>query len=186
MVGLDGLTWDEAQTQFSLWSLVKSPLLIAADVRHLSKQAATILLNSEIIALNQDDLGVQGHRVTPEGDAEVFAGPLANGDVGVVLYNRGNYTNNVTVDFSAHLGLLANTSVSIRDLVLHKEQGVFTARYSAQLAMHQTQTLRLTPRSPRVVDNIFDQYALHTNMRAMLHPASVARLHRMGIATAAL
>ena len=172
MVGLDGLTWDEAQTQFSLWCLVKSPLLIAADVRQLSQQAAIILLNSELIALNQDDLGVQGHRVTPEGDAEVFAGPLANGDIGVVLYNRGNYSNNVTVDFAAHLGLNQSTAVSIRDLVTHTELGVFKGGYSASLRMHATQTLRLTPRSPSVASSIGKQYELHPNMQALLHPSS--------------
>jgi hypothetical protein len=50
----------EAQTQFSLWSLVKSPLIIGTDLTNMSDVTVRILSNHEAIAVNQDPLGVQG------------------------------------------------------------------------------------------------------------------------------
>jgi len=50
-------------THFSLWALAKSPLIIGCDVRNIDKATLAIISNEEVIAVNQDALGVQGHRV---------------------------------------------------------------------------------------------------------------------------
>ena len=99
-VGNGGMTNDEYQAHFSLWALIKSPLLIGCDVTKMSPQTAAILTNAEVIALSQDDLGVQGHRVIgnasdPTGQ-EVWAGPLANGDVAVILFNKATSAVNIS------------------------------------------------------------------------------------------
>ena len=139
------MTTDEYQAHFSLWCLIKSPLLVGCDVTKMSAATKTILMNEEIIALSQDDLGVQGHKLYKSAQGqEVWGGPLANGDVAVILFNRQNMTANITLDFSAHLGLNAQTSVAIRDLVTHADLGSFSSTYSVALAMHASQTLRLT------------------------------------------
>lgn len=79
----------------SLWSLSKSPLLVGCDVRSMSESTKNILLNREVIAVNQDKLGIQGHRVwsnkyndhdlgrVPLGDVEVWAGMLEGGNMAV-------------------------------------------------------------------------------------------------------
>ena len=59
-IGNGGLTLAEQRTHFALWCLMKSPLLIGADPRALSKESLAILTNSFLIAVNQDALGVQG------------------------------------------------------------------------------------------------------------------------------
>lgn len=46
------------QAHFALWALLKSPLLIGADIRSMSNDTQAILLAKEVIALNQDKLGV--------------------------------------------------------------------------------------------------------------------------------
>jgi len=144
-VGNGGMTTDEYQAHFSLWCLIKSPLLIGCDVTKMSDDTKAILMNEEIIALSQDDLGVQGHKVwsTAEGP-EIWAGPLASGDLAVILFNRGNTTYNISIGFGAHLGLNPQTSVAIRDLVTHTDLGTFTSSYSAIVNSHASQTLRLT------------------------------------------
>jgi hypothetical protein len=58
-VGNKGLTLAEQRTHFSLWCLIKSPLLIGADVRSIAPESLAILKNAELIAVNQDPLGVQ-------------------------------------------------------------------------------------------------------------------------------
>jgi len=62
-IGNGGMTFEEYKTHFSLWCFMKSPLLIGCDISKMSNDTFTILSNTEVIALSQDTLGVQGHRV---------------------------------------------------------------------------------------------------------------------------
>jgi alpha-galactosidase len=168
-VGNGGMTTEEYQSHFSLWALVKSPLLIGCDVSKMTANTATILMNQEVINLSQDQLGVQGHRVTVPGDQEVWAGPLANGDIGVILLNRGDASASVTVDFTKDLGLQSGTSVTLRDLVTHKDLGSFTNTYSVTLNSHASQTLRLAVAKRTSIARV---YAAHPRMQEILQPAS--------------
>jgi len=66
-VGNGGMTTEEYQAHFSLWSLMKAPLLIGCDLTNMTQATFTILSNTEVIAINQDPLGVQGRRVWSAG-----------------------------------------------------------------------------------------------------------------------
>jgi len=99
-VGNGGMTHNEYTVHFSLWCLMKAPLLIGCDVHNISKNTLDILTNSEVIAVDQDPMGVQGHRVNMISyGAEVWVGPLADHSVAVVLLNNGSKTQNVTLLF---------------------------------------------------------------------------------------
>ncbi|KAB5531402.1 alpha-galactosidase [Coniochaeta sp. 2T2.1] len=99
-VGLGGMTDDEYKAHFSMWALVKSPLLIGADIRRLPASALTILNNPAIIAINQDPAGRSAHRIDTNldvkkdkygiGEAHVWSGPLANGDQVVAFLNAAD------------------------------------------------------------------------------------------------
>ena len=62
---------NEQRSHFALWCLLKSPLFIGADLRKLSKVALKILTAEEVIAVNQDPLGVAGDLIWKEGPIEV-------------------------------------------------------------------------------------------------------------------
>ncbi|UJR16260.1 hypothetical protein I4U23_003168 [Adineta vaga] len=62
-VGNGGMTDVEYVTHFSLWAISKSPLLIGCDVSRMSAATLSTLTNPEVIAINQDPLGVQGRKV---------------------------------------------------------------------------------------------------------------------------
>ena len=91
-VGNGLMTDDEYKAHFSLWALMKAPLLLGCDVRHMSQATADILLNTKVIAVNQDPLGVQGRRVAPAAIDAVayrhFNGYLPAGDD----VHAGNFT----------------------------------------------------------------------------------------------
>jgi len=73
-VGNGGMTYDEYRTHFSLWALSKAPLLIGCDVTNKDPKTFEILLNKEVIAIDQDKLGVQGRKVahmTADGETNV-------------------------------------------------------------------------------------------------------------------
>src|SRR5205085_2914818 len=48
-----------------LWAMLAAPLIAGNDVRAMSPQTAEILMNKEVIAVDQDPLGIEGQRVTP-------------------------------------------------------------------------------------------------------------------------
>lgn len=74
-VGLPGskkLSLAEQQSHFALWALMKSPLIIGADLRLITPEQIDILTNPEVVAINQDPLGVPGDLILKEGSDEVL------------------------------------------------------------------------------------------------------------------
>ncbi len=63
-VGNGGMTYDEYRAHFSLWALAKAPLLVGCDVTSMTEETREIILNKEVIAVNQDNLGIQGVKVS--------------------------------------------------------------------------------------------------------------------------
>jgi hypothetical protein len=62
-VGNGGMTDTEYRTHFSLWSITKAPLIIGCDISNMSAATLSTLTNPEVIAVNQDPLGIQGKKV---------------------------------------------------------------------------------------------------------------------------
>ena len=62
---------NEQRSHFALWALLKAPLMVGADLSKLSAEGFKILLAKEVIAVNQDKLGVAGDLVSKTGPAEV-------------------------------------------------------------------------------------------------------------------
>lgn len=75
------LTIEEEKTHFALWAMVKSPLLIGADLRDIRNESLEILKNKELIAVNQDPMSEQ---------AECFSIDKCTGPVGSYFTTMGN------------------------------------------------------------------------------------------------
>jgi alpha-galactosidase len=112
-VGLGGLSDTEARSHFAMWAMMASPLIAGNDLRSMSAANATILKNANLIAVNQDSLGLQGVQILNDGTRRVLAKKLANGDVAVALFNQGASTTTVTTTAAA-IGK-AGTSFTLRD-----------------------------------------------------------------------
>lgn len=145
-VGNGGMTTEEYRAHFSIWALAKAPLLIGCDIRAMDKITSEILSNKEVIAVNQDKLGVQGKKVKKEGDLEVWAGPLSGNRVAVVLWNRGSSKATITANWS-DIGLKLNHSavVHARDLWEHKTVLPIKGQIAANLESHACKMFVLTP-----------------------------------------
>ena len=79
------------------------------------------------------------------GATEVFAGPLFNGDVAVLLWNRNLPAGaNITASFET-LGLPAGGSAKVRDAWARADRGVATGSVTAFADVHGVAVLRLTP-----------------------------------------
>lgn len=143
-VGNGGMTTDEYRSHFSIWALAKAPLLVGCDVRSMSKDTYEILSNREVIAVNQDRLGVQGKKVKKNGDLEVWAGPLAHNKVAVVLWNRGGSTSEITAYWS-DIGLNSTAVVNVRDVWGHSTIKSVKEHVSASIESHGCRMYVLTP-----------------------------------------
>ncbi|MGH9395971.1 MAG: glycoside hydrolase family 27 protein [Terriglobia bacterium] len=132
-IGNRGLNEDEDRTQMSLWCLLASPLIISSDLTRLTPPELAILTNADVIAVDQDPAGIQGHRVSQAGPLEVWMKPLANGTKAVGLFNRGEGPMTVKVNFG-EIGIPG--AADVRDLWAHKDLGAFKGNFSAAVPRH--------------------------------------------------
>jgi alpha-galactosidase len=137
-----GCTDTEYRTQFSLWCLLAAPLMAGCDLRRMNEVTRTILTNREVIALNQDPLGLQGRCVGRHVFGEVWLKPLQFGHSAVGLFNRGEEPLSLTAHWS-NLGL--HGPQQARNLWTHQDLGVFTEEFSAEVEPHGCVLLRLAP-----------------------------------------
>ncbi|GAB2275346.1 Alpha-galactosidase 1 [Dionaea muscipula] len=145
-VGNGGMTKNEYIVHFSLWAISKAPLLIGCDMSSITADTMEILSNSEVIAVNQDPLGVQAKKVRWEGDAEIWAGPLWGYRVALLLINRGEHWRESITAYWDDIGLPANTVVRARDLWSHKTlKGTFVGNLSVTLDAHTSKMYMLKP-----------------------------------------
>ncbi|XP_057536858.1 alpha-galactosidase-like isoform X1 [Amaranthus tricolor] len=143
-VGNGGMTTEEYRSHFSMWALVKAPLLIGCDLRSMDNTTFELLSNKEVIAVNQDRLGVQGRKVKKNDDLEVWAGPLTHKRVAVVLWNRGSSPSNITVNWS-DIGLKRTAKMYARDLWMHLTRTGVRGYLSAEVSPHAVKMYVLTP-----------------------------------------
>lgn len=113
-----GMTAAQAQAQFTMWSVLAAPLIVGSDVRSLSAATVAMLTNRDVLAVDQDRLGVQGTRVSSQGQADVWVRPLAGGDRAVALLNRGSTPLTITTSAAA-VGLGHAAQYTVDDLWAH-------------------------------------------------------------------
>ncbi|CAN4080934.1 unnamed protein product [Withania somnifera] len=144
-VGNGGMTKDEYIVLFSIWAISKAPLIIGCDVRSVTKDTMEILANKEVIAVDQDELGVQGKKVRMEGDIEVWAGPLSGYRVALVLLNRGPRRYEITTNWD-DIGIPPYSVVVARDLWEHKTlETRFVGNLTATVNSHACKMYVLKP-----------------------------------------
>ena len=89
-VGNGRLTFHENRTHFSMWAMLAAPLLAGNDLPNMKPEVKEILTNKDVIAIDQDKLGKQGHRVYSEGEVDVWERDLAGGAKAIAILNAGS------------------------------------------------------------------------------------------------
>ena len=143
-VGNGGMTTEEYRSHFSLWALLAAPLLAGNDISKMSTDTREILLNKEVIAVDQDSMGIQGHRVRKEGDLEVWSKQLADGGRAVILLNRGAAPAKVSTSWN-DIGFPEDLKADVRDLWAKRDLGKVSGSYFAEVPSHGVVMLRVKP-----------------------------------------
>jgi hypothetical protein len=141
-VHIEGVSDTEAQAQFSLWALMAAPLIIGADIRTLTAAQVDMLTNREVIAIDQDPLGIQAIKVADPGyRLQIWSKVLSvPGQRAVALFNRNDTPSNITL-VNSELGL--SGSFAVRDVWTHTDRGQFSS-YTATVPAHGAVLLKLT------------------------------------------
>ena len=142
-VGNGGMTDDEYRAHFSLWALMAAPLIAGNDLRSMPGTTRDMLINRDVIAVDQDSLGVQGRLVEENAEGlQVWMKPLADGARAVVLFNR---TVLATPIAASWWRLRLSGHARVRDLWRHTDLGEFDGRFITTVPAHGAVMLRVTP-----------------------------------------
>ncbi|MFJ2190524.1 ricin-type beta-trefoil lectin domain protein [Kitasatospora sp. NPDC087861] len=140
----DALTDEESRSQFALWSMMASPLILSTDIPNLSAASLATLSNTDIIAIDQDPLGKQAGIVSRNGTVDVLSRPLTNGDRAVALLNRGAGTITAGTTLNAVGFQGGGCSADVKDLWTGTSSSS-TGTISTSLPAHGTAIFRVTP-----------------------------------------
>lgn len=147
-VGNGHLSLEEYRTHFSLWAMMAAPLMAGNDVTTMSPETKSILLNKEVIAVDQDSLGHQGHRIRKSGTAEVWSRDLTDTKRAVVLFNRGDRAADIQL-FWTDLGFPDTLKLRVRNVWDNRDLGEVQKTFVARdVPAHGVTMLVLTPSYP--------------------------------------
>ncbi|SFR22651.1 alpha-galactosidase [Lentzea waywayandensis] len=146
-VGNGKMSAVQYRSHFSLWAIMAAPLLIGSDLRKVSADTFTILENKDVIAVDQDKLGVQGKRIRTTGKSgvDVIVKPLANGDKAVALFNKSGSTQTISTSL-AEIGM--SGPAVLKDLWT-KSSRTTTGTISASVPSLATVIYRVSKDGPR-------------------------------------
>lgn len=148
----NGMSYEEDKSHFALWCMLASPLIAGNDFRTMKKETLDILTNNELIAINQDKLGIQGFKYSDENDLSIWVKPLENGNWAISFFNKKNEEQTINFDWKAHqikdevnnleLSFIKN-SYQIRDVWTHKNLKTTKKSFKTQIKSHDVVTLIL-------------------------------------------
>jgi alpha-galactosidase len=162
-----GMSAEEDKSHFGMWCLLAAPLIAGNDVRNMTVATLQILTNSELIAVNQDSLGMQAQRVVKNGDLEVWARPLVGNSRAVGLFNRSASAQTMTVSWSdldkwsaKGLPWPATKSATVRNMWTHADVTTgLIGGYSVVVPGHGLAALRLYDPTNPVINRPVAGYA---------------------------
>jgi alpha-galactosidase len=138
----NGMSFIEYRTHMSVWCMACSPLMIGCDLRTLDQATASLLMNREVLAVNQDALGTPAWRVKQAGGCEIWKKPLADGSTAVALINRGSLGSDVVLK-ARDVGLMDAPKLA-RNLWAQEDIADFTQELTQRVQPHETVLLKIS------------------------------------------
>jgi alpha-galactosidase len=132
MVGNNGLTVSESVAHFAMWCMLAAPLMAGNDLSKMNDTIRAILTAPELIAINQDPLGIQGSRIRNDDGLQVWQKPLRDGSVAVSLLNttESDALMHVTLE---EIGFRKGRKSKVRDAWKREDLPDITDRYQVEV-----------------------------------------------------
>lgn len=138
-----GLKQEEEEVHFGMWCIMSSPLLIGCDMTTIPEPSLALLKNKELIALNQDPLGLQAYVVQHEDKEYVLVKDIEQkrGLVrAVALYNPSDTIYDFNVPFEK---LELGGKIKVRDVIKGEDLEEMTDYIRLSLPPHSVAIWRL-------------------------------------------
>ncbi|WP_026462103.1 glycoside hydrolase family 27 protein [Adhaeribacter aquaticus] len=149
----NGMVVNEDRAHFSIWTMLAAPLIAGNDLRKMSKETVQVLTNKEVIAVNQDKLGIQGFRHSSKDGIETWLKPLSNGNWAICFLNRSEqpqtvefkWKDNPITDDLSKMELNTNkVTYKVRNLWTKKDVGTTKKDFKTVIPKHDVTMLLLT------------------------------------------
>ena len=130
VVGMPGLSEAQNRVHMGLWAISGAPLIVGADLTKLQNSTRATLTNPDVIAVDQDELGIQAIKVAePWPGLQVWTKPLAApGTHAVLLLNRTLETKTIHVTWK-EIGLDPSSAATVKDLWNGNQIGKYQSSY---------------------------------------------------------
>jgi hypothetical protein len=119
------LTQDEQRSLITLWSIMRSPLIMGGDLPHNDDWTTSLLTNPEVIEVDQHSTGNRP-LMTTNGTTIWTARPQKGMGVYLAIFKRDEGKENVRLGWN-EVGLVSGKEYRIRDLWGHKDLGRATS-----------------------------------------------------------
>jgi len=148
----NGMSVNEDRAHFSMWCMLSAPLISGNDLRDMSRETLEILANKEVVAVDQDALGVEAFEHAGKDGALVWFKPLSNGSWAMCVLNRNNVAKPISIDWkdekvtdslSSRDAHFDTATYSIRNLWLKADAGDTGKMLNAEVPGHDVLMLRL-------------------------------------------
>lgn len=151
----NGMSEAEDRAHFSMWAMLAAPLIAGNDLRKMSETTRKILTNKAVIAVDQDELGIQGFKLSTDKGIEVWFKPLSNDEWAMAVLNRNKgpakfefpWRHKPVKDDLTHRSIDFNAQeFTWTNLWDEKQSGTTKEFLRTVISGHDVLMLRLTPK----------------------------------------
>ncbi|MBN1927550.1 MAG: alpha-galactosidase [Prolixibacteraceae bacterium] len=162
-VGNHALNPTECRAHFSMWCMLAAPLIAGNNISTMNDTIRDILTAPEIIAIDQDPLGVQGTRVRNENGLQVWQKPLSDGSVAVALLNVTKSDAQMYVSLE-EIGFRKGKKSSVRDLWEQEDLPAITDIFETNVEAHGVVVLKIKGKKAEVSELAFENAEVELNI----------------------
>lgn len=166
-----GLTDDEERTHFGMWCIMASPLLIGCDLTALPSSTLQLLRNRNLIALNQDSLGLQAYVAKRINGCYILVKDIGRRNSttrAIAVYNPTDSTRQIALTFGD-----VELSGPVKVTNLYDESDVRTeseASMTVTVRPHATEIFRLDATKRLVRSRYEAETAFLTKYQELINP----------------
>jgi alpha-galactosidase len=148
----NGMSVNEDRAHFSMWCMLAAPLISGNDLRSMPKETLQILTNKNVLAVNQDVLGVEAFVYSEKDGVEIWFKPLSNDSWAMCVLNRNKEAKKISFDwinervadsFSKRETHFDTTTYSLRNLWSKQDAGDTVKILDTEVPGHDVLMLRL-------------------------------------------
>lgn len=161
-VGNKALNPTECRSHFSMWCMLAAPLIAGNNISDMNDTIQDILTAPEIIAIDQDPLGIQGIRIRNKNGLQVWQKPLSDGSVAVALLNVSTSPAPMFVTLE-EIGFKKGEASSVRDLWERKDLDTIKDTFKTEVESHGVVVVKIKGKKASVSVLKFDQPSIKLN-----------------------